>query len=43
MEQPFVVDAKGAPVSKALEAASKELGAPVACTGFVRYAVGEAA
>jgi elongation factor Ts len=43
LEQPFVVDAKGAPVRSALEAASKELGAPVECTAFVRYAIGEAA
>lgn len=43
LEQPFVVDAKGTPVRKALEAASKELGSPIECTGFVRYAIGEAA
>lgn len=43
LEQPFVLDEKGAPVKRALEAASKELGSPVECVGFVRYAVGEAA
>ena len=30
-------------VKKALEAAGKRLGAPVECTGFVRFAVGEGA
>ena len=43
LEQAFVVDEKGAPVKKALEAAGKRLGAPVECTGFVRFAGGEGA
>ena len=38
--QVFVIDGK-TPVAKVLENASKELGAPVKITGFVRFAVGE--
>ena len=43
LEQPFVVDEKGASIKATLEAAGKELGAPVEVVGFVRYAVGETA
>lgn len=38
--QIFVVDGE-TPISKVIENASKELGAPIQITGFVRFAVGE--
>jgi len=40
LEQAFVIDPDKS-VGKALEELSKELGTPVACTGFVRMALGE--
>jgi elongation factor Ts len=40
LSQIFVIDGE-TPVSKVLEKAGKELGAPVKVTGFVRFAVGE--
>ncbi|MDE2475374.1 MAG: elongation factor Ts [Alphaproteobacteria bacterium] len=40
LSQIFVVDGE-TPVSKVLENASKDVGAPVRITGFVRFAVGE--
>ena len=40
LKQPFVVDPDNT-VEKAVEAAGKELGAPIAVKAFVRFAVGE--
>ncbi|HEX5279329.1 MAG TPA: translation elongation factor Ts [Micropepsaceae bacterium] len=40
MSQTFVVDGE-TPVSRVLENAAKDVGAPVRITGFVRFAVGE--
>jgi elongation factor Ts len=40
MSQIFVIDGE-TPISKVLEKAAKELGAPVAIDGFVRFQVGE--
>ncbi len=40
MDQTYVIDGESK-VSKAVEAAAKDVGAPVAVTGFVRFALGE--
>jgi elongation factor Ts len=40
LEQIFVVDGESR-IAKVVEAAAKEVGAPIAITGFVRYALGE--
>jgi len=40
LEQTFVIDGESK-VSKAIEAAGKDIGAPVKLTGFVRFALGE--
>lgn len=40
LEQTFVIDGESR-VSKAVEAAAKEAGAPINVTGFVRFALGE--
>jgi elongation factor Ts len=40
LEQVFVIDGETR-VSKAIEAAAKDIGAPIKVTGFVRYELGE--
>jgi len=40
LSQIFVIDGE-TPVAKVLEQAGKDMGAPVALAGFVRFAVGE--
>jgi elongation factor Ts len=40
LEQVYVIDNE-TKVGKAVEAASREIGAPVAVTGFLRFALGE--
>ncbi len=40
LEQPYVITGEGT-VQQAVEAAAKQLGAPVKVTGFIRYALGE--
>ncbi|MDB5407528.1 MAG: elongation factor Ts [Rhodospirillales bacterium] len=40
LEQIFVVDGESR-IAKVVEAAAKEIGAPIAITGFLRYALGE--
>ena len=40
LEQDFVVE-PGTPVGKAIQAAGKEIGAPVKVSGFLRFALGE--
>ncbi|MBF0177143.1 MAG: elongation factor Ts [Magnetococcales bacterium] len=40
LDQPFIMD-QDASVTKVLQAAAKDLGAPVRCTGFARFVLGE--
>jgi elongation factor Ts len=40
LEQKFVMDQE-TPVKKVIEAAGKDVGAPITLTGFVRLALGE--